>query len=202
MFTVLRRFSIVMTMILEFVLLGVRASLAVKVSVALMVAGAIIAALYVSKFDCFYIDKIACRNDLTFDAIGYTLILLNDICTASQGVFMKQKLDAKDLGQYGLMYYNSLLMLPLALALAVYTGDFADVGCFNKIRISKLLIPPYFRHSTMTVGRTASSFHSSCSLVFADSFSTIRLSYVRIITRHLQPPVLDRLKWDFENNFL
>ncbi|WKX95209.1 hypothetical protein Q1695_012011 [Nippostrongylus brasiliensis] len=107
MFTVLRRFSILMTMVLEYVILGVKASRAVKISVCLMIVGSIIAALF----------------DLTFDLWGYTLIGLNDICTAGLGVYTKQKLEAKELGKYGLMFYNSLFMLIPTFALVCYTGD-------------------------------------------------------------------------------
>ncbi|EYC06787.1 hypothetical protein Y032_0074g892 [Ancylostoma ceylanicum] len=107
MFTVLRRFSILMTMVLEYYILGVNASRAVRISVCLMIAGSIIAALF----------------DLTFDLWGYTLIGLNDICTAALGVYTKQKLEAKELGKYGLMFYNSLFMLVPTLLLITYTGD-------------------------------------------------------------------------------
>ncbi|VDO63028.1 unnamed protein product [Haemonchus placei] len=107
MFTVLRRFSILMTMVLEYYILGVKASRAVRVSVCMMIAGSIIAALF----------------DLTFDLWGYTLIGLNDICTAALGVYTKQKLEAKELGKYGLMFYNSLFMLIPTFLLICYTGD-------------------------------------------------------------------------------
>ncbi|VDD87120.1 unnamed protein product [Enterobius vermicularis] len=107
MFTVLRRFSILMTMILEYIVLGVKASYAVKFSVGLMILGSIIAALY----------------DLAFDAYGYTLILINDLCTAANGVYIKKKLDAKDLGKYGLLYYNVLFMIFPAIVLAIGLGD-------------------------------------------------------------------------------
>uniref|UniRef100_A0A1I7TV97 TPT domain-containing protein n=1 Tax=Caenorhabditis tropicalis TaxID=1561998 RepID=A0A1I7TV97_9PELO len=107
MFTVLRRFSILMTMILEFYILDVKASKAVKISVGLMIGGSFIAAIY----------------DLSFDALGYTMIFINNICTAALGVYTKQKLDAKDLGKYGLMFYNCLFMLLPALCVVQYTGD-------------------------------------------------------------------------------
>ncbi|KJH45858.1 putative arginine--tRNA ligase [Dictyocaulus viviparus] len=107
MFTVLRRFSILMTMVLEYYILGVSATRAVRISVCLMIAGSIIAALF----------------DLTFDLWGYILIGVNDICTAALGVYTKQKLEAKELGKYGLMFYNSLFMLLPTVLLTFYTGD-------------------------------------------------------------------------------
>jgi len=114
MFTVLRRFSILMTMILEFLILGVRASYGVRLSVGLMILGSMIAALY----------------DLSFDAYGYVLVLINDLCTAGNGVFMKQKLEAKELGKYGLLYYNALFMLLPSLLLAVMSDDLEQVQRF------------------------------------------------------------------------
>ncbi|XP_049851078.1 UDP-sugar transporter UST74c-like [Schistocerca gregaria] len=82
MLTVLRRFSILMTMVGEFYLLGVRPTTAVQISVYTMILGAIIAA----------------SNDLAFSAEGYISVLLNDFFTAANGVVVKQKLDAAELG--------------------------------------------------------------------------------------------------------
>ncbi|XP_013189429.2 UDP-sugar transporter UST74c [Amyelois transitella] len=107
MFTALRRFSILMTMILERLILGVRASWSVQSSVFAMVFGALLAA----------------ADDVTFSVSGYTLVLLNDAFTAANGVYMKKKLDAKDLGKYGLMYYNALFMFVPAVLVAWWTGD-------------------------------------------------------------------------------
>ncbi|OQR71907.1 UDP-glucuronic acid/UDP-N-acetylgalactosamine transporter-like [Tropilaelaps mercedesae] len=107
MFTVLRRFSIVMTMLGEFYILRIVAPPKIVASVLAMVGGAIIAAV----------------DDLGFDVEGYTSVLLNDCFTAANGVYTRKKLDAKDLGKYGLLFYNALLMLPPLLIIAALTGD-------------------------------------------------------------------------------
>ncbi|XP_053624476.1 UDP-sugar transporter UST74c [Plodia interpunctella] len=107
MFTALRRFSILMTMVLERLVLGLQASWQVQSSVFAMVFGALLAA----------------ADDVTFSVSGYTLVLLNDAFTAANGVYMKKKLDAKDLGKYGLMYYNALFMFVPAALVAWWTGD-------------------------------------------------------------------------------
>ena len=85
MLTVLRRFSIVMTMAAEYYILRVRPSGGVQVGVFLMVAGALVAA----------------SNDLAFDLSGYVYIFFNDLFTAMNGVLSKQKMEEKELGMFG-----------------------------------------------------------------------------------------------------
>ncbi|XKL68122.1 hypothetical protein PGB90_003613 [Kerria lacca] len=108
MLSMLRRLSIFMTMIGEYIFLKNIPTIGVHVSVFLMIFGAVVAAL----------------QDLAFNLHGYLYVLLNDLFTASNNILMKQKLDLRsEMNKYGLMFYNSLFMLPIALILIWRTGD-------------------------------------------------------------------------------
>ena len=107
MFTVLRRFSILLTLLLEVYVLKKIPSKLIVFSVFLMIGGALVAAL----------------NDLAFDMYGYVMILLNDLCTAANNVYMKKKLNAKELGKYGITFYNSLFMVFPIFLMALNNGQ-------------------------------------------------------------------------------
>lgn len=115
MFTALRRFSILMTMVGERIVLGTQASLSVQCSVLAMIGGALIAA----------------ADDVTFSQSGYTLVLLNNVFTAANGVYMKKKMET-EIGKYGIMYYNALFVFVPAVLIARFTGDLsASLGYSN-----------------------------------------------------------------------
>uniref|UniRef100_A0A671UN68 Solute carrier family 35 member D1b n=1 Tax=Sparus aurata TaxID=8175 RepID=A0A671UN68_SPAAU len=108
MFTVLRRFSIFLTMMNDldnsksFLLLAEKRSL-----------------------PCVSV------TDLAFDLEGYVFIMLNNVLTAASGAYVKQKLDSKELGKYGLLYYNALIMIFPTLAYAYYSGDLQTALAYN-----------------------------------------------------------------------
>ncbi|XP_065576455.1 UDP-sugar transporter UST74c-like isoform X1 [Artemia franciscana] len=141
MLTALRRFSILMTMILEYFILRQIASCTIQMSVFAMVFGAVIAA----------------SNDLSFNVSGYSLLLFNDLFTALNSVVMKKKLDAKELGKWGLLFYNSLFMLPIACALAFITGDIEKAVAYDGWRDIAFLI----------------QFSLSCLMGFLLQYSTV-----------------------------
>lgn len=130
MFTMLRRFSILMTMMAEYWVLNVRQKLSVKISVGLMIFGAIIAAL----------------SDLGFNLHGYIFVLLSDFLTAANGVYTKKILgNNKSMGKYGVMFYCSLFMVPFSAAGIFLSGDLWRV-----IRYPQWSDPIFFIEFVMT----------------------------------------------------
>jgi len=95
-------------------LLGRVAKLEIKLSVASMIFGAVVAAY----------------DDLAFSLYGYVIILLNDFFTAANGVYVKKKLDSKEIGTFGLMFYNCLYCAPFLTAVVYYEGKMPEVTQF------------------------------------------------------------------------
>eukprot|EP01012_Entosiphon_sulcatum_P013301 TRINITY_DN18566_c0_g1_i1.p1 TRINITY_DN18566_c0_g1~~TRINITY_DN18566_c0_g1_i1.p1 ORF type:complete len:378 (+),score=71.52 TRINITY_DN18566_c0_g1_i1:115-1248(+) len=102
MFTVLRRFSIPCTMLLERYVFAKVAATQVQVSVFMMVLGAVIAA----------------ADDFAFDGLGYSYLFVNDLLTAANNVITKRKADTS-LGEWGVLFYNALFTLPVSCFLYV-----------------------------------------------------------------------------------
>uniref|UniRef100_A0A8C4HBJ2 Solute carrier family 35 member D2 n=1 Tax=Dicentrarchus labrax TaxID=13489 RepID=A0A8C4HBJ2_DICLA len=95
MFTVLRKFTILMTMILEVYIL--RKTFSKRLVI----------------FIFFNADKTP----------GYTFILLNDAFTAASSVYTKKKLGTEGLGKYGVLFYNALIIIIPTLMASAFTGD-------------------------------------------------------------------------------
>lgn len=100
MFIALRRFSIAMTAIGEFYLLNVRQSFSIIMTIVAMIFGSFIAA----------------AADLTFNAFGYTLVMISNFFTAANGVYIKKTIDAREINKHEILFYNALFtILPLTL---------------------------------------------------------------------------------------
>eukprot|EP00095_Tigriopus_kingsejongensis_P001558 maker-scaffold137_size321222-snap-gene-2.19 protein:Tk01558 transcript:maker-scaffold137_size321222-snap-gene-2.19-mRNA-1 annotation:"udp-sugar transporter ust74c" len=123
MVVVLRRFTSVITMAAEYFILHIKPSCKVQSCIYIMMVGAVVAAV----------------NDLSFNALGYILILSNDFCTAGSNVFTKKLLNKDEIaknttlemGKYGLIFYNNLFMVIPALAFSHFSGDFENVLDFE-----------------------------------------------------------------------
>lgn len=67
---------------------------------------------------------LAAVDDLTFTIEGYSYVMFANFITAAYGVYIKQKLENSDsIGKYGVMFYNSLIMIIPAIVIALFTGD-------------------------------------------------------------------------------
>ncbi|KAG8198826.1 hypothetical protein JTE90_007128 [Oedothorax gibbosus] len=116
MFTVLRRFTILMTLIGEYFILHTSQSLPIVLTVFAMVGGAFIAAM----------------DDLSFEVQGYVFVLCNDFFTAANNIYVKKKLEARDLGKYGLLFYNALFMMFPMILLWWYSGKIEETIQFHR----------------------------------------------------------------------
>uniref|UniRef100_A0A7N8XE84 Solute carrier family 35 member D2 n=1 Tax=Mastacembelus armatus TaxID=205130 RepID=A0A7N8XE84_9TELE len=110
MFTVLRKFTILMTMILEVYILRTKPS--------------------AYKTPALHIF-LSFSSDLAFDMEGYTFILLNDAFTAASSVYTKKKLDTEGLGKYGVLFYNALIIVVPTLLASAFTGDLHEAVAFK-----------------------------------------------------------------------
>ncbi|XP_075455305.1 nucleotide sugar transporter SLC35D2 isoform X3 [Ascaphus truei] len=82
-------------------------SLSIVLSVTTIIVGAFIAASF----------------DLSFNLEGYILVFLNDFFTASYGVYTKEKINSKELGKYGVLFYNAFFMIIPTFIYTFWTGD-------------------------------------------------------------------------------
>jgi hypothetical protein len=107
MFSAFRRLSVLNVMLLEWWVLGRTASRRILLTVLIMVVGSFLAGL----------------GDLTFDALGYFLVFLNNFITGANLVSIKKASAVVRLGALQLNYYVTLIALPIVFVLAIVTGD-------------------------------------------------------------------------------
>ena len=116
MFATLRRLTVAVTVVLEFVVLAKRPQPMVLCAVLVMIVGSLIGGW----------------GDLHYDPLGYFYVLLNNGITALYLVWMKRTCNETKLqhDQWGVMYYNSLLAVPVLVLFALFNGEAARVVSF------------------------------------------------------------------------
>ncbi|CAM4564371.1 unnamed protein product [Caretta caretta] len=169
MFTVLRKFTIPLTLLLEIIILGKRYSLGIIVSVFAIVLGAFIAA----------------GSDLSFTLEGYTFVLLNDIFTAANGVYTKQKMDPKELGTYGVLFYNAYFMVIPTMILSFSTGDLQQVTDFkhwtNFLFLFQFLLSCFLGFLLTYSVVLCSHYNSALTTSVVGAFKNISIAYIGML---------------------
>lgn len=115
MFVVLRRFSVLMTMYGELYILKIKKSVAIQISIYMMVFGAIVAA----------------SNDLTFDIHGYVFITLNNFFTTANGIYTKRKFEKSNVNENEILYYNALFTIFPLVLLSFYSGEIDKIRNYD-----------------------------------------------------------------------
>lgn len=161
MYTTLRRTTVVFVMILEYIISRKTSSLTIKVSVGLMILGALIAGV----------------RDLNFDMVGYMIVVIYNLCTALYLVLINHissqeksrngnsllgsssssssSLTLQKLDKYDFMFYNNLISIPMLLVIIIGTGETVHA-----------IESPYWSHFGFILSLLASS-----SLAFAINYT-------------------------------
>ncbi|PSC73804.1 UDP-N-acetylglucosamine UDP-glucose GDP-mannose transporter [Micractinium conductrix] len=107
MFIALRRFTLLFTILLERFWLKKSHDWPTLSAVGVMISGALIAA----------------ATDLSFNPRGYAAVLCNDLLTSLYLIMVKNTPGTNGLSTTGMLFYNSVLSLPMLLAATVAKGE-------------------------------------------------------------------------------
>ncbi|XP_070598893.1 nucleotide sugar transporter SLC35D2 isoform X1 [Erythrolamprus reginae] len=169
MFTVLRKFTIPLTLLLEIIILGKRFPLGIIISVCAIILGALIAA----------------GSDLAFSMGGYVSVLLNDVFTAANGVYTKQKIDPQELGRYGVIFYNACFMVIPTVLISVFTGDFQQVTNFqqwtNVLFIFQFLLSCVLGFLLMYSTVLCSHYNSALTTAVVGAIKNVSIAYIGML---------------------
>ncbi|XP_074425886.1 nucleotide sugar transporter SLC35D2 isoform X2 [Larus michahellis] len=146
MFTVLRKFTIPLTLLLEIIILG---------------------------------------SDLSFNLEGYMFVLLNDIFTAANGVYTKQKIDPKELGKYGVLFYNACFMVIPTVIISFSTGDLQQATHFqhwtNILFVFQFILSCVLGFLLMYSTVLCSHYNSALTTTVVGAIKNISIAYIGML---------------------